>query len=70
MFYDTHINIRPKCSKCGRPLDTGSNIQLTGKGLGSFKCSSCNTKAVQISRRAVYKEFMESFRGISKPEAE
>ena len=44
---------RPLCSKCMLPLEVEKKFQLTGKGLGRFKCHTCNTRGVQISRRAL-----------------
>ena len=53
-----------------RPLHKGGRIQLVGKGLGSFKCSRCNTRSVQVSRRPIYQEFLAAFRGVDKEEAQ
>eukprot|EP00969_Alexandrium_andersonii_P069982 3088854-Alexandrium_andersonii.AAC.1 len=39
----------PICCKRKRDLDP-LKVQLTGKGQGSWKCNSCNTKHVQLSR--------------------
>ena len=68
-FMPSPLKVTPECSKCRLPLDPAKREQLSGKGLGAFKCSLCNTRSVQISRRGIYKDFMASHKGIDKAEA-
>ena len=59
----------PLCAKCKLPLAPDKKFQLHGKSLGKFKCSTCNTRGVQLSRRGLYEEFLASHKGIGKYKA-
>ena len=43
------IPLAPHCIKCKRPVDV-LRAQLQNKGAGLWRCASCNTKAVQLTR--------------------
>ena len=43
------IPLQPQCTKCKIAVDP-LRAQITGKGPGHWKCSSCNTKGVQLHR--------------------
>lgn len=57
----------PRCNKCRKPLDP-LRAQVTGKSSGSWRCSQCNCRAVQISRLPAWEQLREHLKEI--PEAE
>ena len=68
-FCPAEDRMAPLCCRCGLPLKPGANLQLSGKGNRSFKCGTCNTRSVQISRSDVYRDFQQNFKGVDKDEA-
>ena len=56
----------PSCGRCRRPLEIEKKVQITGKCSGSFRCSACNTKGVQLSRSGKWADLQKSFKGMSK----
>ena len=47
-------------------MEIEKKVQITGKCSGSFRCSACNTKGVQLSRSGKWADLQKSFKGMNK----
>ena len=45
-----------KCGRCNRRVDI-SRTQIVGKCPGVYRCNTCNTRAVQLSRLPAWRQF-------------
>lgn len=58
--------VTPLCVKCKLPFSVAKSAIRNGKSIGTFKCGTCHTRVVQISRDGMYAEFMQGFKGANK----
>lgn len=55
------------CARCRQPVDPARAI-VTGKACGVWRCSKCNTKAVQLNRLPGWKGFSKKLKDLDPDE--
>lgn len=62
------VPTEPKCNRCRQLLDP-LRAQITGKSGGSWRCSKCNSRAVQVSRLPSWAQLRQHLKEIPAEEA-
>ena len=62
------VPTEPKCNRCRQPLDP-LRAQITGKSGGSWRCSLCNSRAVQVTRLPSWAQLRQHLKDIPAEEA-